>query len=66
MGLVTFDVQKGDTICIPLGCPYLMIFRKVNDYYIVIGEAYFDGYMRGEAMDMLNRGDLKLETFELH
>jgi len=42
-----------------------VILRKVEDHYINLGEAYVDGYMYGEAMDMLEKGELKLEEFEL-
>ena len=66
MGLATEGVEEGDIICVPLGCPHPMIFRKVEDHYIVIGEAYVDGYMRGKAIEMLENGELELETFELH
>lgn len=66
MGLATEGVEEGDIICVPLGCPHPMIFRKVEDHYIVIGEAYYNGYMRGKAIEMLENGELELETFELH
>ncbi|KAH6722653.1 heterokaryon incompatibility protein-domain-containing protein [Leptodontidium sp. MPI-SDFR-AT-0119] len=66
MGLAPQGVKEGDIICVPLGCPHPMIFRKVDGHHIVIGEAYVDGYMRGKAMDMLDQGELELETFELH
>ncbi|KAH7408010.1 heterokaryon incompatibility protein-domain-containing protein [Cadophora sp. MPI-SDFR-AT-0126] len=66
MGLATEGVKAGDIICVPLGCPQPMIFRKVEDHYVVIGEAYVDGYMRGKAIEMLENGELELETFELH
>ncbi|KAH9213923.1 heterokaryon incompatibility protein-domain-containing protein [Leptodontidium sp. 2 PMI_412] len=66
MGLAPENVKEGDLVYILLGCPHPMIFRKVEDHYIVIGEAYVDGYMRGKAMDMLDQGELELETFELH
>ncbi|PVH81818.1 hypothetical protein DL98DRAFT_162481 [Cadophora sp. DSE1049] len=66
MGLATEGVEGGDIICVPLGCPHPMIFRKVEDHYVVIGEAYVDGYMRGKAIEMLENGELELETFELH
>ncbi|KAG4415970.1 hypothetical protein IFR04_010920 [Cadophora malorum] len=66
MGLAPEGVEEGDIICVPLGCPHPMIFRKVEDHYIVIGEAYVDGYMRGKAIEMLENGELELETFELH
>ncbi|KAG4442122.1 hypothetical protein IFR05_002408 [Cadophora sp. M221] len=66
MGLASQDIKEGDIICVPLGCPQPMIFRRVEDHYVVIGEAYVDGYMYGKAMEMLDRGELELETFELH
>jgi hypothetical protein len=65
MGLASEEVVEGDLICIPLGCCHPVIIRKVEDHYINLGEAYVDGYMYGEAMEMLERGELKLEEFEL-
>ncbi|KAH8750972.1 heterokaryon incompatibility protein-domain-containing protein [Hyaloscypha sp. PMI_1271] len=65
MGLASEEVVEGDLICIPLGCCHPVILRKVEDHYINLGEAYVDGYMYGEAMEMLERGELKLEEFEL-
>jgi len=56
---------EGDLICIPLGCCHPVILRKVEEHYVNLGEAYVDGYMYGEAMEMLERGELKLEEFEL-
>lgn len=66
MGLATEGAEADDIICVPLGCPHPMIFRKFQDHYIVIGEAYVDGYMRGKAIEMLENGELELQTFELH
>jgi hypothetical protein len=65
MGLASQEVMEGNLICIPLGCCHPVILRKVEDHYINLGEAYVDGYMYGEAMDMLGRDELKLEEFEL-
>jgi hypothetical protein len=65
MGLASEKVVEGDLICIPLGCCHPVILRKFEDHYINLGEAYVDGYMYGEAMEMLERGELKLEEFEL-
>jgi hypothetical protein len=65
MGLASEGVVEGDLICIPLGCCHPVILRKVDDHYINLGEAFVDGYMYGEAMEMLERGELKLEEFEL-
>lgn len=43
-----------------------MVFRRIGDHRIVIGEAYVEGYMYGEAIDLLEIGELKTEMFELH
>lgn len=65
MGLSSREAREGDIICIPLGCCHPIILRKEENHYINLGEAYVDGYMYGEAMEMLERGELKLEEFEL-
>jgi hypothetical protein len=66
MGLASEEVAEGDIICIPLGCCHPIVLRKVSDYYVNLGEAYVDGFMYGEAMEMLERRELKLEEFKLH
>jgi len=65
MGIATQEMIEGDIICIPLGCCHPIILRRVEDHYINLGEAFVDGYMYGEAMDLLERGELKLEEFKL-
>ena len=65
MGLASREIREGDIICIPLGCCHPIILRKEENHYINLGEAYVDGYMYGEAMEMLERGELELEEFEL-
>ncbi len=65
MGFASREIREGDIICIPLGCCHPIILRKEENHYINLGEAYVDGCMYGEAMEMLERGELKLEEFEL-
>ncbi len=65
MGLAWREIREGDIICIPLGCCHPIILRREENHYINLGEAYVDGYMYGEAMEMLERGELELEEFEL-
>jgi hypothetical protein len=65
IGIATQEVIEGDIICIPLGCYHPIILRRVEDHYINLGETFVDGYMYGEAMDLLERGELKLEEFKL-
>ena len=65
-GLGPWDAIEGDKICILLGCRSPVILRKVEEHYILIGEAYVHGYMHGKAMVELEEGKFKLETFEIH
>jgi hypothetical protein len=65
MGLAAQEVIKSDLICIPLGCCHPIIVRRVENHYINLGEAYVDGYMDGEGMDLLDRGEMNLEEFTL-
>lgn len=66
MGMAPETSLEGDIICIPLGCPHPMVLRRVNNHYLVVGEAYVDRYMYGKAMELLKQGKLQLRDFELH
>jgi hypothetical protein len=66
MGMAPESALEGDIICIPLGCPHPMILRQFDAHYIIVGEAYVDGYMYGKAMELLEQGKLQLQDFELH
>jgi hypothetical protein len=37
--------------------------RPVGNYYTLIGEAYIYGAMEGEAIEMLDEGNFKLQDF---
>ncbi|PMD32530.1 HET-domain-containing protein [Hyaloscypha variabilis F] len=65
MALGTPIARPGDVLCIFFGhhMPYLL--RPTQQRYRFLGPCYVHGYMRGEAVDRLNRGDLKEYLFEL-
>jgi hypothetical protein len=54
-------VLPGDKLCLIHGCPLPLLLRKAGDSYTVIGSAYAQGYMEGEAMNVLDidRGDME-------
>lgn len=56
-------VEEGDILCVLGGAEVPFVLRKVNSHYILMGEAYVDGIMDGEAMEGKKREDL--EIFEL-
>ncbi|SPO06174.1 uncharacterized protein DNG_08863 [Cephalotrichum gorgonifer] len=70
MGLVPSEAKQGDVVCIPLGCPCPMVFReRIQGQWVVVGEAYVDGLMYGEAVSIQgdnNSGSFKVEEFKLH
>jgi hypothetical protein len=59
-------VETGDIICVLLGCPAPVALRQVGSHYEFIRGVYVDGFMYGEAIEALKRGEVELEDFELH
>ena len=67
IGMAPCRAQKGDQICVLLGCSIPMILRKRegDSLYEVIGECYLQGFMNGEVMKEWERGSFKVEKFQL-
>ena len=66
VGLGMWNVEVGDLICILLGCNFPVILRRIENHYVLIGEAYIDGIMNGEAMEGLKNGEHETQSFEIH
>jgi hypothetical protein len=64
-GKASEQTQVGDLIAIVFGCSTPLALRKLPDgeQYQVLGEAYVQGLMDGEAMVELRRGRYKPTTF---
>ena len=56
----------GDNLCLILGCPIPLLLRAREDSYTVVGSAYVQGYMEGEAMDALGIDMENLQEFCLY
>lgn len=65
MGVVPSDAKVEDLLCVPFGCPSPLILRKDGGCYAIVGEAYVDGLMYGEATDLADRGELKVEEVRI-
>jgi hypothetical protein len=51
LGLGPLRVQRGDNVIVPLGSPSALILRAQSDgNFIMVGQAYCDGFMKGEAL----------------
>ncbi|KAF7877307.1 hypothetical protein EAF04_000990 [Stromatinia cepivora] len=66
IGLGPWNSSKDDLICILPGCRFPVILRKIDDHYILMGEAYIDGFMYGEGIRGVQNGLYDLGTFEIH
>lgn len=66
IGIGPPNVQKGDKICILLGCDIPLIIRQVNDHYAVVGDCFDYGIMTGEVMKDIEESKLNPETFDFH
>lgn len=66
LGLGPKVLQEGDLCCILYGAKTPFILRRRDDHYILLGASYIHGIMRGEAMEMLRKGELQEQTFEIH
>lgn len=70
LGQARKDVQRGDLVCILLGCSVPVILRPHTDgpisrCYRLVGEAYVHGAMNGEAMDWLDESKRRLEDIRI-
>ncbi|KAF2113551.1 heterokaryon incompatibility protein-domain-containing protein [Lophiotrema nucula] len=57
------QTERGDLIAVVLGCSTPLAIRRRGDKYQVLGEAYVQGLMDGEAIEALREG--KYQTEEL-
>jgi hypothetical protein len=58
-------IEAGDVVCVLLGGSVPYILRPVDDYYILIGEAYVHGIMDGEVLEAVKRRECALEWISL-
>ncbi|KAH7076580.1 hypothetical protein BKA63DRAFT_285676 [Paraphoma chrysanthemicola] len=49
LGTGVGQFQLGDQVFAVAGLDNLLILRGVGDYYVLVGHAYMDGLMKGEA-----------------
>ncbi|KAH8646102.1 heterokaryon incompatibility protein-domain-containing protein [Xylariales sp. PMI_506] len=68
LGMGPGHLNRGDIICVPLGCQTPVILRPDGYYdreYKFIGDAYVDGFMDGEAVKLWKNGELELRDYIL-
>ncbi|RSL80466.1 hypothetical protein CEP51_006571 [Fusarium floridanum] len=57
--------QAGDLVVVLAGCKAPVLLRRKGSHYEHVGPCLVMGLMEGEAKQMLDRGEAKIETFEI-
>ncbi|KAH8670713.1 heterokaryon incompatibility protein-domain-containing protein [Ilyonectria robusta] len=57
------QIRVGDVICIIYGCSVPLVVRPLKDRWQVVGEAYVQGFMDGEALALLRSGGCAERVF---
>ena len=67
IGSATKHIQANDRICIFFGGKVPFALRKKEDaeWYTLVEEAYLHGFMDGESIDLLEKGELEEEWFNI-
>ena len=57
------QIKAGDKIAILFGCSTPIVIRPHGKYFQILGEAYIQGLMDGEALDSLKSGEVEATFF---
>ena len=59
-------MEKGDVVCVLFGGKMPFVLRPWDDgKFLLVGECYVHGLMQGEAIELLERGEIDEETFRI-
>ncbi|KAK0101813.1 hypothetical protein ONS95_006963 [Cadophora gregata] len=62
-GLGPAEIQRDDMVVVLFGGTTPYVLRPTDQGYWFVGECYVHGLMNGEALAMMDRGELKEKTF---
>jgi len=65
LGTTECEIQSDDLVCIILGFSFPAILRRVAGGYQYIGICFVLDFMDGEAIRMVDEGELRVESFDL-
>ncbi len=63
MGLGPGLIQNGDKVYVLFGCQHPLLLRKDGNNYLLVGDAYIYGMMRGEMIAKLEAGKFTEQEF---
>ena len=64
-GLGPSELEINDVVVVLFGGTTPYVLRQTDQGYYFVGECYVYGLMNGEAITMMERGELKEKTFEI-
>lgn len=65
LGLAPQGAIPGDEITVIAGCEAPLVLRREGDYYIVVGECFVQGLMRGELKEKIKNGNVNRKEIRL-
>jgi hypothetical protein len=65
IGMAPKYAKLGDRVAVMTGCDMPFVLRPKGEHYEFIGAAFVEGLMKGEAIERVERGELKLETIRI-
>ncbi len=66
IGIAELRTHDEDHICVLLGANIPLMLRQVDDHFVLVGQAYVKGLMYGEAIEMMKRDELEVETIDIY
>jgi hypothetical protein len=58
-------LEPGDLVCVLFGCKVPFCLRPMGEWYLLVGECYVHGLMKGEALGMFAQDELRDERFDI-
>lgn len=58
-------LEVGDVVCVLFGCKVPFCLRPMGGGYLLVGECYVHGLMKGEAMGMMARDEVQRKNFDI-
>jgi len=68
LGLAPWDTEVGDEVMVLFGCKFPVVVRRAKGEcgrYTLVGEAYVEGFMHGEAIAGLNAGRFEAREIDI-
>ncbi|EPE28385.1 hypothetical protein GLAREA_09505 [Glarea lozoyensis ATCC 20868] len=65
MGFCPIYSRVGDLICLLPGTSVPIILRKIQDHYVLVGECYCHGMMKGEIFNTLGEDNVEEQVFNV-